>query len=148
MYRVEPHKKTDPVARWSLPDRVFFACGACHVLAYAFLERYGFDAGKPTWIKPGPGLTGNHVFIAYNEHVFDYHGHSKQTAFMAHLHRKAERWWPGWNASLVELPPDALISEAKSRTFDGLWLREPGQFLHNALPRARAYLDRFGPPIR
>jgi hypothetical protein len=22
--------------RWALPDRVFFACGACHILAYAF----------------------------------------------------------------------------------------------------------------
>jgi hypothetical protein len=30
--------KQDPVRRWSLPDRVFFACGACHILAYAFLK--------------------------------------------------------------------------------------------------------------
>ena len=53
---------------------------------------------------------------------------------------------PGWGCSLVELPADVLISEARSRTYDGLWLRGPEQFLHDALPRARAFLDRF--PIR
>ncbi len=46
----------------------------------------------------------------------------------------------------MPLPQDALISEAKSKTYDGLWLREPGRFLHDALPRARAFLCRFGPP--
>jgi hypothetical protein len=44
------------------------------------------------------------------------------------------------------LPSNVLVSEARSRTYDGLWLREPGQFLHNALPRAQAFLDRFPPP--
>ena len=41
---------------------------------------------------------------------------------------------------------EVLVSEARSRTYDGLWLREPGQFLHNALPRAEAYLARFPAP--
>ena len=40
MYRVEAGVKGDPARRWALPDRVFFACGACHVLASAFLERH------------------------------------------------------------------------------------------------------------
>ena len=53
---------------------------------------------------------------------------------------------PGWDATLIELPVDVLISEPKSRMFDGLWLREPGQFLHDAMPRARAFLDRFPAP--
>jgi hypothetical protein len=30
-----------------------------------------------------------------------------------------------------------LISETKARTYDDLWLWEPQQFLHDALPRAR-----------
>jgi hypothetical protein len=30
--------------------------------------------------------------------------------------------------------------------YDGLWLREPSQFLHDALPRARRFLDRFSAP--
>lgn len=54
----------------------------------------------------------------------------------------------GWDAALVLLPPEVLISEEKSRRHDGLWLREPGQFLHDARPRAHRYRDRFGPPPR
>jgi hypothetical protein len=52
---------------------------------------------------------------------------------------------PGWEAAPARLPPEVLISEEKSRRIAGLWLREPGQFLHDALLRARRYLDRFGP---
>jgi hypothetical protein len=73
MFRLRPGIKSDPVKRWNLAGRVFFACGACH----------------------------------------------------------------------IPLPQDAPASEARSRTYDGLWLREPGQFLHDALPLAQAFLARF-----
>ena len=69
-----------------------------------------------------------------------------EEALIAHHWAKGRLWWPGWDGALVPLPQDVLVSEAKSKTYDGLWLREPGQFLHHALPRARAFLDRFGPP--
>jgi hypothetical protein len=62
--------------RWALPDRVFFACGACHILAYAFLQRWGGPSMQAVWIKPAPGHIGNHVFINGGEWVFDYHGYS------------------------------------------------------------------------
>jgi hypothetical protein len=35
------YQKSNAEMRWALPDRVFFACGACHILAYAFLQRWG-----------------------------------------------------------------------------------------------------------
>jgi hypothetical protein len=41
-----------------------------------------------------------------------------------------------------------LISEKLSRQYEGLWLREPEQFLQDALPRASAFLQRFPPPPR
>ena len=148
MYRVRTagYSKRNAESRWALPDRVFFACGACHVLAYAFLERHGSPATKAFWLKPDPGFSGNHVFVATEAWAFDYHGYSERRRLLDHICRQARRAWPGWEATLIELPPDVLISEAKSRSYDGLWLREPGQFLHDALPRARAYLDRFPPP--
>jgi hypothetical protein len=147
LYRIEDRKKRDPYLRWSLPDRIFFACGACHILAYAFLERHAVPSCRAVWLKPDPGFTGNHIFVDAGEWVFDYHGYSRRESFLAHTQRKAGRWWPGWRASLVELPRDVLNSEERSRTYDGLWLREPTQFLHDALPRAYAYLDRFPAPL-
>lgn len=148
MYRIRTngYSKDDPEQRWALPDRVFFACGACHVLAYAFLERHGAPEMKAVWLKPNSGLTGNHIFVATDAWAFDYHGYSERTRFLDHTYKRARRWWPGWSASLIELPPEVLVSEARSRTYDGLWLREPQQFLHDALLRARAYLDRFHAP--
>ena len=78
--------------------------------------------------------------------AFDYHGYSDVRKLMWHTQTKASRWWPGWTNELIALPPDVLVSEPKSKQYDGLWLREPGQFLHDALPRARAFLARFASP--
>ena len=145
--RTANYSKRNPVMRWGLPDRVFFACGACHILAFAFLERYGTGDRQALWLKPAEGFTGNHVFIATDDWVFDYHGYADRDRFLAHTFKRARHFWPGWDATLVALPQDVLVSETKSKTYDGLWLREPKQFLHDALPRARAFLDRFPPPI-
>jgi hypothetical protein len=136
-------QRGDLSRKWALPDRIFFACGACHILAYAAIQTFPERDFKAIWIKPPPGHTGNHV-VAVSGHVaFDYHGYSDWNTLLDHMSRKAARWWPGWQAELIALPPEVLISEAKSRTFDGLWLREPGQFLHDALPRAYRFVDRF-----
>ncbi|MCJ2087852.1 hypothetical protein MKK88_17955 [Methylobacterium sp. E-005] len=147
MYRRRtPGAKRNPLKRWNLPDRVFFACGACHILAHAFLERYGRPNMIVHWFKPAPGFTGNHIVVATEAWVFDYHGYSARERYIAHTFARARHWWPGWEAELIALPPEVLVSEERSRRHAGLWLREPGQFLHEPLPRARRYLDRFGPP--
>jgi hypothetical protein len=144
--RTKDYSKRDSAKRWALPDRVFFACGACHILAFAFLESYGRPEMKALWIKPDAGHTGNHIFIGWNDRVFDYHGYSNRDRYLSHYTRRARQLYPGWGGSISELPPDVLISEPKSRAYDGLWLREPTQFLHDALPRARTFLSRFPPP--
>jgi hypothetical protein len=145
--RTPGYRKSNAEIRWALPDRVFFACGACHILAYAFWARWGRPGMRAIWIKPAPGHTGNHIFIHGGGWAFDYHGYSDQERFLAHTWRGARRRWPGWDGTLIPLPVDVLISTEKSRAYDGLWLQEPGQFRHNAMPRAEAYLDRFGAPL-
>jgi hypothetical protein len=100
----------------------------------------------PLWIRPAEGYTGNHILVARGRLAFDYHGYSDLTKLLAHMKRRANRWWPGWSLELVDLPEEVLVSEAKSRTYKGLWLKEPRQFLFDALPRAERFLDRFPPP--
>ena len=144
--RIKNYDKLNQAMRWQLTDRVFFACGACHILAYAFFKHYNLENMKAIWIKPYVGYTGNHVFISNGTCVFDYHGYSEYSKFIEHTFKRAQHYWPGWNADLVELPIDVLISEKSSKTYDGLWLREPTQFLHDALPRAQTYLKKFIAP--
>jgi hypothetical protein len=140
--------KRNPMINWALPERVFFACGACHILAYAFLRAYPDSGFTPIWIRPSKGYTGNHILVVRDRLAFDYHGYSHWPALLAHMKRKANRWWPGWDAELIQLPEEVLVSEAQSRTYDGLWLREPRQFLFDALSRAQKYLQRFpAPPV-
>ena len=81
--------KRDPVKRWAVPDRVFFACGSCHILAHAFLERYGTPAHEVTWIKPAAGYWGNHIFVSSADWVFDFHGYSRRDAFLAHVWKRS-----------------------------------------------------------
>jgi hypothetical protein len=147
MYRLRTKGgKRDPEKRWALPDRVFFACGACQVLAHAFLRAYPDSGFGAVWIRPAEGYTGNHIVVVRGRLAFDYHGYSDWPTLLAHMTRRAKRWWPGWEAGLIPLPPEVLVSEAKSRTYPGLWLMEPKQFLHDATPRAERYLRRFPPP--
>ena len=136
--------KNDPVRRWDRPDRHFFANGACQILAFAFLERYpdlGFHA---RWIKPATGFIGHHIYVTDGINAFDYHGLTTEQRLLAFGFRRGQRFFPGWDATLVDLPMDVLVSEQRSRQIEGLWLREPKQFLYDPLPRARTFLDRFG----
>ena len=149
MYRIRtPHySKRNPEMRWSLPDRVFFACGACHILTHVFLEAYDEPERTIWWLKPHEGFAGHHIVVEGAAWIFDYHGYSSPDRYWSHTWRKARQLWPGWDATLVRLPPEVLVSETASRAFDAaLWLREPGQFLHDPLPRARAYVRRFSAP--
>lgn len=84
VYRIDGEKKRDPHLRWALPDRVFFACGACHILAYAFLERCPAASARAVWLKPDAGFSGNHIFADGGDRVFDYHGYADRNAFLAH----------------------------------------------------------------
>jgi hypothetical protein len=136
--------KDDAVRRWHRPDRQFFANGACQVLAYAFLEKYSGVGFSARWIKPAAGYSGNHIFVTDGRNAFDYHGLTTEERLLSLCFRRARRFYSGWNATLVDLSTDVLISEQRSRRIEGLWLREPQQFLHDALPRARAFLDGFG----
>jgi hypothetical protein len=147
MYRLRTKGgKRDLVKNWALPDRVFFACGACHILAYAFLKTHPTAGFTPIWIRPALGYTGNHIVVIRDDLAFDYHGYSHWPTLLAHMRRKANRWWPGWDAKLIELREAALVSEAESQKYDGLRLREPGQYLYDAMPRASRFVERFLPP--
>ena len=136
--------KQDPVRRWHRPDRHFFANGACQVLAHVFLERYSDIGFHARWIKPAAGFSGNHIYVTDGINAFDYHGLTTEQRLLAFAFRRGMRFFPGWDATLVDLPMDVLTSNERSRQIEGLWLRQPDQFLHDALPRAQAFLDRFG----
>ena len=82
MFRPRPGIKSNPVKRWNLPERAFFACGACHILAYAFLDAYPDSGFHAVWIRPEAGFTGNHVFVRNGEIASDFHGYRCEQALV------------------------------------------------------------------
>ena len=141
MYLLRPGIKEDPVRRWNLPNRVFFAAGACHILAHAFLERFPSSGFAPVWVRPREGFTGNHVFVTDGDLAFDYHGYVPHDRLVAHFTKRARRVFPEWAADLVPVTVN-LANREEAKTI-GMDIREPAQFLHDAMPRARRYLERF-----
>jgi len=144
MFLPKINVKDDPIGRWHRPDRHFFANGACQVLAFAFLEQYPDLGFQARWIKPDDGLSGNHIYVTDGIDAFDYHGLTTEQRLLSLVFRRCRRFFPGWDATLIDLPTEVLVSEHRSKQIEGLWLREPKQFLHDALPRARTFLNRFG----
>jgi hypothetical protein len=144
--RRTPGSKRDPVKQWALPDKVFFAAGACHILGYAFLEAYPDSGFQPVWIRPISGHTGNHIIVVRDDVVFDYHGYSTWSPYWAHTKRRANQCWPGWDAETVAVHREALVSNAQARGYFGLSMKEPKHYLHDPLPRARQFLQKFPAP--
>ena len=142
--RRTPGSKRDPVKQWQLPDRVFFAAGACHILAHAFLELHPKSGFEPRWIRPIAGHTGNHIVLIRADVVFDYHGYSRWDAFWAHTKRRANQWWPGWDADVVRVHMEALISNEEASPYIGLRMKEPQEYLFDPFPHAQRYLLMIG----
>ena len=86
------YDKRNMVDRWNLTERVFFACGACHILAYAFLKRYAPDNGSAIWVQPKTGYIGKHIFVEMGNIVFDYHGYSDRDKFLIHMFKRAKHY--------------------------------------------------------
>lgn len=81
--------KRDIEKRWALPDRVFFACGACQVLAHAFMVKFASMGTQALWIKPNEGHRGNHIIIVFEGTVFDYHGYTEKQRYFTHYWKRA-----------------------------------------------------------
>lgn len=138
IFRTEEQKR-DLTRSWHRPDRPFFAAGACHVLAAAFLEANPNDGFHPFLILPNPGLRGSHVFVSDGRTVFDYHGFSRHDHYLSHYFTKIYRFFPRWHGEVIRLtesPIDVSFCEKYNH-------RLPSQYPHDPLPRAFSYLARF-----
>ena len=144
LFRTEAQKH-DLAWNWNRGDRAFFQAGACHILADAFLRRFPAAGFRPLMIQPAPGFRGGHIVAASPTTIFDWHGYSDRERYLAHYFRKLRRFFPGWDATAVEL--DEFMTPA---FFLGFNHRAPHQFLHDPRPRADAFVTRLAlgqPPV-
>jgi hypothetical protein len=138
MYILKQGIKKDPVRQWALPDRIFFGYGACHILAGVFLRERRRSGLVAEWIVPAPGFSGNHIYVTDGEIAFEYHGYSSRERLLVHYSKGWSLHRPGWSCTIEPVDFDLLDStELNQRN-----MRGPDQYLHDAIPRARGFIDR------
>ena len=62
-------EREDPRRLWARSDRAFFAAGACHILAFRFVERRRTDGFRVVCIRPLEGIFGTHAYATDGVHV-------------------------------------------------------------------------------
>jgi hypothetical protein len=138
MYRLKPGIKLDHIRRWALPDRVFFGHGACHILAAVYLGEAPLPGFHAERIIPHDGVPGGHMYVTDGLLAFDYHGYSLLRNLLAHHGRCWATDYPGWACDIEPVDFPLLGANAlNARKMLG-----PDQYLHDAIPRARAFIGR------
>jgi hypothetical protein len=139
LFKPKVNVKKNTVKRWHQPDKRFFACGACQILAHAFLEIYTPSKYQAVWVKPAEGFNGNHVFVTDGENTFDYHGYSTLDKLKAHSYKRNEMYYPGWSCEFIKLKVNLNSRETHEI---GMFTLMSTEFLYDALPRAREFVER------
>jgi len=139
MYILKPGVKNDPERRWSLPDRIFFGHGACHILAGVFLEHPPLSGFYAERIIPGGGIAGNHIYVTDGNVAFDYHGYSARLRLLEHHTTGwSRRYNGGWNCAIEKVGFDLLdTSDLNLRKMLG-----PDQYHQDPIQRARRFIQR------
>lgn len=143
MREIPEEIKKNPIKRWALDEETFFACGACHILAFVLLTKFEFQnqGYEAIWIKPLFSKKGNHIFISNGTNSIDWQGMQKEDLLLKNHKDFFLKKYPNWNYEIIKIPTGVLISEEMSRKYTGLHLRQPDQFLHNPIPRAINFIQ-------
>ncbi len=75
-------EKADQNLSWTRPDEEFFAAGACHVLAAAFLAMYPEAEFRAWRFAPRAGYRGSHMVVVREDLVFDWAGYARRDVFL------------------------------------------------------------------
>lgn len=136
IYLRTPEEKADPVAWWQRPDEVFFAAGACHILASVYIAMHPeFSA---LMIKPLGGHCGGHVVAVHGDDLFDASGLKAKAPYIQGYLAEMRSRFDGWDADLVELREDP----AGSKFCEQHGYRCLAQFPGPVRARARKFVGR------
>jgi hypothetical protein len=141
LYARTPEERADQATSWARPDHAFFAAGACHVLAWSFLDAYP-DAG---FLAVGLRVVGHpnasHVYVSDGTWAFDHNGWTYEAELLAVTRADYATHQPGAVLERLALGFDLAAFCAAHNS------RLPAQYAHDPRPRARSYLARFPPPV-
>jgi hypothetical protein len=138
-YDRTPAERADEGLSWARPDERFFAAGACHILAWTFIDAHPEAGFRPVGLR----LVGEphvwHVYVTNDTWAFDYYGWVSEPELLEAT--AAEKRASGEDRPLerVELPENLDVFCEQHRH------RKPAEFARLPWQRAVAYLAKFPP---
>lgn len=130
-------ERRDPFLSWSRDDEAFFAAGACHILAFLFVQLHQHEGFEAVLLRPQGGAPGTHVFASDGRWAFDFNGWVRQEKLLKVTTAAYRAEWPNWRHDLVPLGPciDQFCRQYAHRS--------PQCFAYLPWERAYRYLQRF-----
>lgn len=138
MYVLGPGIKKDPERRWALPDRIFFGHGACHILAGVYLDDPPLPGFFAERVIPRDDRPGGHAYVTDGTIAFDHHGYAARDRLLAHHERGWRSRYEDWRCDVI--PVDFRLLDTIA--LNARRMRGPDQYLHDPVPRARAFIAR------
>jgi hypothetical protein len=133
-----PAERGDQLLSWQRNDKAFFAAGACHILAWAFLRDERRALGfSPAGLRPVGARHVHHVYVCDGRWAFDHDGRTREDELLTVTRAAHQQVNPGETIEQVALPDDLEQYCAEN------YSRLPSQYAFDPLPRANAYLERF-----
>jgi hypothetical protein len=129
-YRRTPAEKADPFLSWARHDTAFFAAGACHILAYLFIQLHPDENFEIIYLKPING-PGNHLYVSNGVWAFDYNGWTLENELIGETRKAYTEAYQGWDFERIVMKTD-LETFCKEHNH-----RAPSHFPY--LPWERAY---------
>ncbi|GGO40016.1 hypothetical protein [Deinococcus humi] len=88
---------------YARPDVGFFSAGACHILGFAFLERYPQVGFRLRFIRPAPEFRGSHLYVSNGQLAFDAQGYVDEDELLRQHHDALASLQPGWRADVMDV---------------------------------------------
>ncbi|WP_051499089.1 hypothetical protein [Nocardia sp. BMG51109] len=128
-------ERADQHLAWCRPDQWFFAAGACHILAYAFLEACpgGF---VPMGLWPSAAEDPGHVYVSDGTWAFDHCGWTLEDELVT-VSQEAEPGM-GYRPRPIGMGLDEFCARHRHRS--------RAEYVFDPWSRAHDYLARFTGP--
>lgn len=138
-YERTKEEKTNQLVSWSRSDKVFFAAGACHILAFTFRSLHADRNLKIIFMKPKSkfGAVGTHVYVLDGDWAFDFNGWTKEAELLKITKKAYQAKYPEWDFEKVEITSDL---EAFCKQYNH---RTPAHFAYLPWERTYKYIKLF-----
>ena len=100
-YMRTPEGSSDVFLSWRREDMVFFAAGACHILAHMFLLHNPNEDFDLIYAKPVNKQPGNHMYVSGRTWAFDFNRWSLEKDLLKVNETFAKDRYPNWNYECI-----------------------------------------------